>query len=180
MPRALVLDQNTKVTGYSVVEDDKTAMIYPGFPGKLIAYGRIIIPAEVEMADVLMTFRADLRELIVTYKPKELVLENTNPIQRSRRTSNVMGALVMTCQDVAKAHGLDFYMQSPKKIKKIFAQDGDASKEQMIASACHFFGLHPSQIKDDNVADALGGGFAWLYRGDEVRAEKAKKKAKKT
>lgn len=176
MTRSLVLDQSTTTVGAAVVEDDPSTTIYPGFTGRLLWHGRIKTPAKASLVDRLSIIRADIQSIINSYKPDELVVENTTFIQRSGATSNAMGAIYVTCQELAKNNGMAFYSQNPSTIKKHLTGDGGADKEAVIEAVCKFWGMYRSRIIDDNHADALGGAFVWLYRGDEVRAAKKEKK----
>lgn len=175
MVRALVLDQSTTTVGAAVVEEDPSTTIYPGFTGRLIWHGRIVTNSK-GLVDRLAIIRADIQSIINSYKPDEMVIENTTFIQRSGATSNAMGAIYVTCQELAKKNGLAFYTQNPSTIKKFLTGHGDADKQMVIEAVCKFWGMYRHQIKDHNHADALGAAFVWLYRGDEVRAQKTTKK----
>ncbi len=174
--RALVLDQSTTTTGWAVVAEDAATEIYPGFPGVLIAHGRINTPAKSGLVDRLTILRADIQGLINAYKPDELVIENTMFVQRSGATSNAMGAIYVSCQEIAKANGLPMYSQNPSTIKKKLTGDGKADKDAVIKAVCQYYGLPRHKILDDNHADSLGAAFVWLFRCEEVRAAKAEKK----
>jgi crossover junction endodeoxyribonuclease RuvC len=174
--RSLILDQSTSITGWCVVEEDSAAQIYPGFFGRLLGHGRIVTPSKASLVDRLTILRADIQSLINSFKPDEMVCENTTFMQRSGDTSNALGAIYIACKELAKANGMAFYAQNPSTIKKVLTGNGKADKQEVIAAVCKFYGMPLGRILDDNHGDALGAAFVWLFRAEEVRAAKAEKK----
>lgn len=180
MERALVLDQATVKTGFAVVDFDPGCPVSFGVDGRLIAHGLITAPVNAGLLDRLHIIRADLKSLVATYKPTELVIENTLfYTQKSGQTNNAMSAIFYLCQDVAKEAGIAFYSQYPQTIKAHVCGNGNASKEEVKQGVCIVWGLNPRKIRDDNHADALAGAYVWLFRAEEVRAEALAKKGKK-
>jgi len=179
MRRSLVLDQSTTTVGYAIVAEDPETLVSFGVTGRLIQHGVIETP-RVGLLDRLNVIRADLRELISTYKPDEMVIENTMFIaQRSGQTAHAMAAIYALCQEIAKERNLDFYTQNPRTIKKLLTSDGSADKAEVTEVVKRVWGLSQYQIIDDNHADALAAAYVWLYRGEDVRAEKALKSQRK-
>ena len=182
--RSLVLDQSTTTCGFAVVEEDPNTPISFGVFGRLLDHGIITTPSGAAMIDRPNVIRADLSTgpgaIIATYRPDELVCENTMFFkQRSGAANAAMAAVYALMQDLAKAHGMAFYSQNPATIKLRATGHGNATKQEMIDAVCHLWGLTPSRIRDDNHADALAGAYVWLYRADEVRRAAALKKVKK-
>lgn len=178
--RSLVIDQSTTTCGFAVVVEDASTPISFGVFGRLLTHGIITTPAKAPMIDRLNVIRADVQSLITSYRPDELVCENTMFFrQRSGQANAAMAAVYALVQDMAKAAGMAFYSQNPATIKLRATGHGNATKQEMIAAVCHLWGMQPSQIRDDNHADALAGAYVWLYRADEVRRSHAQKQAQK-
>ena len=175
MPRALVLDQSTRVSGYTAVDTDDPKVIYPGITGRILGHGIVVPGQSKDLSDRLLVIKADLTTLFEKFRIEELVLENTNFPQQSADLQNAFGALWVVCQKVARDHGVPLYHQNPGSIKKDVAGSGKADKRQVTEAVCRILNLSPASIKDDNHGDSLAGAIRWLMKCKEVRAAKGKK-----
>lgn len=174
----LVLDQATVKTGFAVLKHGEATLTPSGFiMGKLLAHGIIEAPAKGQMVDRLTVIRSDIRELINTYHPNELVIENTAFFKFP--TANALQAVAALCNDLAKEFRIPLYSQTPMSIKKAATGSIKADKIEMIGRACELWAIPRSDIKDDNHADALCAAYRWILKCKEAREKRRLKRAKK-
>lgn len=177
IPRSLILDQGTVKAGYAIGDDDKSHSLFPGFTGRLITHGRILMPESATVADRVMVFKADVQSLIDYWGCTELGIENTMFHQQSGAASNALGALYVACQDIARKNCIPLFVQNPVSIKKFATGQGNATKTEVKIAVCKYFALSQTQILDYNHSDALAGLWRFLYKGDEMRAKKEAQRA---
>ncbi len=170
--KSLVIDQSASILGFAVVKEDPNTPIKYGVFGRLLHHGRIKTNPKQYLLDRLMIIRADIEALIKRHNPDEIVMENTQFIQRSSDGAGATGAVVRVIKDLCKAYGINYYFQHPNTIKKGVTGNGKADKEQMIKAAMDLWHLGRYKIQDDNHADALCAAFVWLVNGDDIREKK--------
>jgi crossover junction endodeoxyribonuclease RuvC len=119
----LGLDPGSRVTGFGVVD------LSPAGPA-CVDYGTIRPPLGVPLPDRLRVLAEGVRELIETFHPDALVVENVflGPSVRSMAVvGQVRGALIAT----ARLGGVEVFEYAPREIKLAVVGTGNASKQQI-------------------------------------------------
>lgn len=172
LPRVLALDISSKCVGYAVFEGTE-----------LVDYGKYRQEGESH-DERLLRYQIWALQLFETTKPDELIIERAF----SGRQKNAYGVLMLY-------HGVTFatwfaYAQVPipdaqrvqsKAVKKLLKlkplESHDARKRQMVLEMNRIYRLRlkwkshdpTKRVSDDDTADAIGVGRAWLIQQGRLR-----------
>ena len=144
--RVLSVDPGTLVVGYAVVDWDE------GEPRVVVA-SAIRLRGEDSHADRLLLLHERLREVIETYRPQEVAVEDVFFARNARsalKLGQARGVILLT----AAQEGLPIFEYTPAEVKEAIVGYGGASKEQvqrMVAARLELQSLP----KPHDVADAL-------------------------
>lgn len=144
--RILGIDPGTATTGYGVIDRDATGY-------KLVDYGCILTPPDKEMPKRLEMIYQGIGELIDTFKPDEMAIEelffNRN-ITTAITVGQARGVLLLG----ASQKGIKIAEYTPLQVKQAIAGYGKADKKQV-----QFMIKTMLKLKDvpkpDDAADAL-------------------------
>lgn len=144
--RILGIDPGVAIVGYGVIEYDKNNF-------KVIDYGKITTPAKTPLPKRLKMVYDSMTELIDTYKPNVVAMEelffNTN-VTTAIAVGHARGVLVLAAENAETA--LAEY--TPLQIKQAVTGYGRADKNQVQQMVKMFLGL-TEVPKPDDTADAL-------------------------
>ena len=142
--RVLGIDPGYNIIGYGVIETSDCSVV---------DYGVITTPKTMSISTRLNTIFQATNELIETFKPDEVAMEelffNTNnttaiPVAEAR------GALIVAC----KQHLDRLFEYTPLQIKQALTGNGRAEKKQVQFMVKNILGLSAIP-KPDDAADAL-------------------------
>lgn len=119
---------------------------------KYIASGAIKTNIKLPLSERLLNIYDNVGELIKTYKPEHLSIEetfvNNNPLS-SLKLGHARGVAILA----AALNNVPVFEYSPNLIKKTITGAGKAEKQQMVAMIKYIFpGISP---KTEDEADAL-------------------------
>ena len=144
--RILGLDPGIATVGFGVVDTEKNRQ-------KLVTCGVITTPAHTPLTSRLDQIYTDLEELIKTYQPDVMAVEelffNTN-ITTGISVAQGRG-VVLLC---AFRSGLRIYEYTPLQVKQAVVGYGRAEKKQVMEMVRRILGL-PAAPKPDDAADAV-------------------------
>lgn len=143
----LGIDPGIAIVGYSIIECKGNNM-------KAIDYGCIKTGADMLLPDRLKTVYDKLIEIIKTYNPDELAIEELffNKNAKSvMKVGQARGVQILA----AINQGLDVYEYTPLQIKQAVTGYGRADKNQVQQMVKMLLNLKETP-KPDDVADALG------------------------
>lgn len=157
--RVLGIDPGLAIVGFGVVESGKREPVH-------IRHGVIRTPAGEPLARRLLTIYEDFTELLETFTPDALAIEelyfnkNVNtglPVAHSR------GVILMTAQ----RHGLPIAEYSPQKVKLAVTGYGNAEKKQVMEMTRTLLRLSHLPRPDD-AADALAIAICHIYTARSI------------
>ena len=155
--RILGIDPGVAIVGYGVIEYDKNKF-------KVIDYGKITTPAKTPLPKRLKMVYDSMTELIDTYKPDVVAMEelffNTN-VTTAIAVGHARGVLVLAAENAETA--LAEY--TPLQIKQAVTGYGRADKNQVQQMVKMFLGL-TEVPKPDDTADALAAAICHGYSGE--------------
>lgn len=142
----LGIDPGYGIVGWGVVEKR-------GYAYRAIAYGAIKTPAKTPMEFRLHMIYDELHQIIETYKPDHLAVEelffNTN-ITTGIMVAQARGVILLC----AHQHGIPVGEYTPSQVKSGVVGFGKAEKRQVIAMVTSLLRLKEPP-KPDDTADAL-------------------------
>ena len=142
----LGLDPGTATTGYGIIR-------VVGNSFKSVIHGVILTPAGMPMEQRLIMIYEQLNELIDTYQPEQVAIEelffNRN-VTTGITVGQARGVLLLACAQ----KGLDIYEYTPLEVKQALVGYGRAEKHQIQQMVKTFLGL-PAIPKPDDAADGL-------------------------
>ena len=119
----------------------------------LLQYGVITTPPGIPLSNRLLQISNDMEELIHTFHPDEMAVEelffNRN-VTTAIDVCQARGVILLA----AKKHGVDIYEYTPLQIKQSVVGYGRAEKKQIIYMTQLLLRL-PEPAKPDDTADAL-------------------------
>lgn len=142
----LGLDPGTATTGYGVIQAQGNKITG-------ICYGVIRTPASEAMSKRLRTIYDDVGQLMRTYQPDDVAIEQLyfgRNITTAISVGQARGILLLQ----AECHGLHIAEYTPMQIKKALVGTGHAEKKQVQYMIQKFLGLDKMPQPDD-AADAL-------------------------
>ncbi len=142
----LGIDPGLAIVGYGVLE-------YRSGSFRTLAMGSIETPAGIDVEDRLFMIYEDMCELIKTYRPDEMAVEElffTNNQKTAIAVAEARGVILLT----AKLHGLQLYEYTPLQVKQSVVGYGRAEKNQVMVMVRNLLKLG-NELKLDDTADAL-------------------------
>ena len=144
--RILGIDPGLATMGYGVIEAQAGRM-------KLIAAGAVITKPDQKTPDRLCAIRRDVKDLLLAYKPDEIVFEElffAKNITTAMNVSAARGVALCTCAEYTDK----LYEYTPMQIKQAVTGYGKADKKQMQQMVKLL--LHMEETpKPDDAADAI-------------------------
>lgn len=152
----LGIDPGLAIVGWGAVE-------YSGSHFKTLGYGSIETPAGMPTESRLSMIYDGIRELIETYKPDSMAVEelffNTN-ITTGIRVAEARGVIIMCAHRL----GVSIYEYTPLQVKQAVVGFGRAEKKQVITMVTMLLGLKKPP-KPDDTADALAIAICHAHSG---------------
>jgi crossover junction endodeoxyribonuclease RuvC len=149
----LGIDPGTAITGYGLVEQHDEL--------ELVACGTITTPAGLPLPERLLTIHRQLSELIQTYHPEAVAVEELFFSKNVRTAMSVGHARGVILLAAAQA-GLPIHQYKPSEVKLAVAGYGAASKEQMQEMVRLLLDLESAPTPDD-AADAVAIAVCHLH-----------------
>ncbi len=142
----LGIDPGLAIVGYGVLE-------YRNAKFRTIAMGSIETPAGIDVEDRLKMIYDDMCELIKTYRPDEMAIEELffNSNQKTAIAVAEARGVLLLC---AKLFGLGIYEYTPLQVKQSVVGYGRAEKQQVMTLVRTMLKLGDN-LKLDDTADAL-------------------------
>ena len=144
--RILGLDPGIATVGFGIVDTEKNQQ-------RLVACGVITTPAHTPLTQRLDQIYTDLEELIRTYQPEVMSVEelffNTN-ITTGISVAQGRGVILLC----AFRSGLRIYEYTPLQVKQAVVGSGRAEKKQVMDMVRRILGLS-APLKPDDAADAV-------------------------
>ena len=163
----LGIDPGLAIVGWGVVE-------YSGSRFTTLGYGSIQTPAGMETEQRLSVIYDGIKELIKTYKPDHMAIEelffNTNQTT-GIRVAEARGVIIMC----AYRMGVRTFEYTPLQVKQAVVGYGRAEKKQVITMVTMFLGLQKPP-KPDDTADALAIAVCHAHSGTSRLADYYNKK----
>lgn len=158
----LGIDPGLAIVGWGIVD-------YNGSKFKTIAYGSIQTPAGMRTEKRLAMIYDEITELIATYHPSEMAVEelffNTN-ITTGIRVAEARGVILAA----AERQGILIQEYTPLQVKQSVVGYGRAVKKQVISMVTLLLGLKEPP-KPDDTADALAIAICHAHTGGSRLAE---------
>ncbi len=144
--RILGLDPGIATVGFGIVDTEKNRQ-------RLVSCGVITTPAHTPLTQRLDQIYNDLEELIRTYQPEVMAVEelffNTN-ITTGISVAQGRGVIILC----AFRAGLKIYEYTPLQVKQAVVGYGRAEKKQVMDMVRRILNL-PAPPKPDDAADAV-------------------------
>lgn len=153
--KILGIDPGYAITGYSVIEYEKGNF-------KLLKAGAILTEADEEFEDRLKKIYLSLNEIIDTFKPKVMAIEELFFNQNTKtaiKVAEARGVILLS----AKINGLDIFEYTPLQVKQAVVGYGRADKRQvqlMVKSILKMKGIPKLDDITDSMAIAICHGHA--------------------
>ena len=142
----LGIDPGVATIGFGVIRADRQK-------NTLIQYGTITTPAGIPLANRLLQISNDMEELIHTFQPDEMAIEelffSTN-ITTGISVAHGRGVILLAAEKL----GVPIFEYTPIQVKQAVAGYGKADKKQVMQMTKRL--LHMNNIpRPDDAADAL-------------------------
>lgn len=142
----LGIDPGVATIGFGVIDADRQK-------NTLIQYGTITTPAGIPLANRLLQISNDMEELIHTFQPDEMAIEelffSTN-ITTGISVAHGRGVILLAAEKL----GVPIFEYTPIQVKQAVAGYGKADKKQVMLMTKRL--LHMNNIpRPDDAADAL-------------------------
>lgn len=158
----LGIDPGFAIVGWGVIE-------YSGSRFKVLGYGSVETPAHIPMEERLLMINDGIKELIDTYHPDVMAVEelffNTN-ITTGIRVAEARGVIIMRAHSL----GVKVFEYTPLQVKQAVVGYGRAEKKQVIAMVTRLLNLEKPP-KPDDTADALAIAVCHAHCGGSRLAE---------
>lgn len=142
----LGIDPGVATVGFGVISES-------GGAPKMRRYGAITTPPGIRLALRLTQIYGDVAELIATFKPDAIAVEelffNTNQ-KTAVAVAHGRAAVILA----GEKYGVPMYEYTPLQIKKAIAGYGRATKKQMMEMVRRLLSIDQAPTPDD-AADAL-------------------------
>ena len=142
----LGLDPGYAIVGYGAIETGHGRH-------KLLCYGAITTPAEMEMSRRLLEIQRDMNTLLDTVKPDAVAIEElffNNNITTGIQVAQARGVILAACA----GRGLEPRAYTPSQVKQAVVGYGKAEKKQVMEMTRRLLHLRAVPRPDDT-ADAL-------------------------
>ena len=144
--RILGIDPKITIVGFGLIESDRGTL-------RMLQYGAITTPAGLPLAARLAQINRDIEELIGTFRPDEISVEElffskniTTGIAVAHARGVILGA--------AEKKKIPIYEYTPMQVKQAVAGYGLADKKQVMDMTRRLLKLK-SVPRPDDAADAL-------------------------
>ena len=144
--RILGIDPGLAIVGYGVIDSEKG--VY-----RPVDCGVINTPKELSLPERLQLIYKGMVELIDTFKPDQVAIEElffTKNITTGITVAEARGVILLAC----KQSGLPMFEYTPNQIKQSLTGYGKADKKQIQFMITRLLGLKAIP-KPDDAADAL-------------------------
>jgi len=142
----LGIDPGVATVGFGIIK-------VSGGKQSLLRYGVITTPAGMRLALRLTQIKTDVTELITTFKPDAIAVEelffNTN-LKTAIAVAHGRAAIILAGEE----HGIPMYEYTPLQVKKAVAGYGHATKTQVMEMVRRLLNMEVIP-KPDDAADAL-------------------------
>jgi crossover junction endodeoxyribonuclease RuvC len=151
--RILGIDPGTLVMGYGIIDSQADDMT-------LVCYNALTCSQRYPIAERLNHFFDKLSEIITSYQPDVMAVEQPF-VAKNVKTALAIGKAQAVAMLAASQQGIPTYEYSPAQIKRVVANYGASSKEQIQEMVRLQLGLaQPPQPND--AADALAVAICHL------------------
>ena len=151
--RVLGIDPSLKSTGYGLIE-------YKDQEYSVRAYGTIKPDKDNLFHHKLNEIKIKIEELIETYTPEEVAIENTFYAQNIK-TALILGQVRGAALIAISSHNCPLFEYSPLEIKKAVTGYGQADKSQVSLMIRTLLNIEDNQMETD-ASDALGTALCHL------------------
>ncbi|MFQ5901145.1 MAG: crossover junction endodeoxyribonuclease RuvC [Thermodesulfobacteriota bacterium] len=152
--RVLGIDPGTRITGYGVVEKNGSNLIH-------ICDGRILCTPKKSLKDRLKLIFDSLREIIDTYRPMIMAIEEgfmaKGIITSAIRLGQARGVAILS----AAYMSIDVVEYSPSEVKQAVTGYGRADKTQVQKMVKRILSL--SYLPEQDASDALAVSICHLH-----------------
>ena len=152
----LGIDPGLAIVGWGVLD-------YSGSKFRVIGYGSLQTPAEMKTEDRLAAIYQEMIQLIDTYHPEQMAVEelffNTN-ITTGIRVAEARGVILLA----GRQKNVALFEYTPLQVKQAVAGYGRADKKQVITMVTSLLRLKEPP-KPDDTADALAIAVCHAHTG---------------
>lgn len=151
--RVLGIDPSLKSTGFGIIEDADNNYT-------VLDFGCIKAAGKLPFHQKINTIRIKIDNLILTYNPDEIAVENPFYAQNIK-TALILGQVRGAVLVAVAENGLPLFEYSPLEIKKSVTGYGQADKNQvrsMVSTLLHI----EKEILEVDASDALATAFCHL------------------
>lgn len=144
--RILGIDPGVAIVGFGLIESDRGTL-------RMLQYGAITTPAGLPLAARLAQINRDIEELIGTFRPDELSVEElffSKNITTGIAVAHARGVILCA----AEKKKIPIYEYTPMQVKQAVAGYGLADKKQVMDMTRRLLKLK-SVPRPDDAADAL-------------------------
>ena len=142
----LGIDPGVATVGFGIIRES-------GGIQKPLRYGVITTPAGMRLALRLMQIKEDVSQLITTFKPDAIAVEelffNTN-LKTGIAVAHGRAAIILSGEE----HGIPMFEYTPLQVKKAVVGHGHATKTQVMEMVRRLLSMDVVP-KPDDAADAL-------------------------
>jgi len=151
--RILGIDPGTVVAGYGVIDCQADAM-------SLVTYNAITCPQRSPIGERLSFIFDRLSKVILDYKPDAVAVEQPF-VSKNVRTALAIGKAQAIAILAASQQGIPVYEYTPAQVKRVVANYGASSKEQIQEMVRLQLGMEETPCPND-AADALAVAICHL------------------
>jgi crossover junction endodeoxyribonuclease RuvC len=151
------IDPGLNITGYGVLQVGEGRL-------HLTEAGVIRMPAKGSLGDKLLELHAGVADVIQTYRPQSVAIEELYSHYERPRTAILMGHARGVICLAAMQSGVKVVPYAATQVKRMLTGNGRAPKSQMQLAICREFGLSEPPEPPD-VADALAIALCHHYLG---------------
>ena len=168
--RILGIDPGVAIVGFGLIESDRGTL-------RMLQYGAITTPAGLPLAARLAQINRDIEELIGTFRPDEISVEElffSKNITTGIAVAHARGVILCA----AEKKKIPIYEYTPMQVKQAVAGYGLADKKQVMDMTRRLLKLK-SVPRPDDAADALAialchaGSATSLLRGTYPNVKEA-------
>ena len=144
--RILGIDPGVAIVGFGLIESDRGSL-------RMLQYGAITTPAGQPLAARLLQISRDMEELIHTFQPDEMAVEElffSKNITTGIAVAHGRGVILLAAERL----GVPIFEYTPMQVKQAVAGYGGADKRQVMLMTQRLLSM--KQIpRPDDAADAL-------------------------
>ena len=152
--RILGIDPGFAITGYSIIE-------YIGNKFNLVNSGAILTEAKTSFPLRLEKIYNELQQIITTYKPECMAIEElffNNNAKTAINVAQARGVILIT----ARIHGIDIYEYTPLQVKQAVVGYGRADKIQVQRMVKMILNVEKLPKLDD-ITDSMAIGICHAH-----------------